>query len=112
MHDIRLLFDAMDEDGFIALYVTAATCFTVIVLFQLAQLAWSYLEPHLFRLLRGKESAREVPGFSHPASPQRTVPGSARDVGRVAAGPRKKDLADRISRRRLEVADQRRPMWL
>jgi hypothetical protein len=121
MHDVRALFDAMDADGLLAFYVTAATCFTVIVLVQLAQLAWHYLEPHVFLLLDAtsrligrhvrKELARES-RYSDPARPRRAVPRSESSVGRVAPRATAADLSRRISRRSLEMADQRRPMWL
>lgn len=113
MSQLRLLFDAMDADGLLAFYVTAATCFTAIVLVQLAQLAWHYLEPHVYLWLNfRKESECEVSRYSDPARPRRAVPRSESSVGRVAPRATAADLSRRVSRRSLEMADQRRPMWL
>lgn len=113
MHDLHALFDAMDADGLLTIYVTVLTGFTVIVLVQLGQMAWSSVEPYVFRLVDfGKECAREVTRYMAAARARRTRTRSALPVGRVGQGTTAADLARRVRRRYLEVARGSRPMWL
>lgn len=96
MHDVRLLFDAMDQNLFVAIYVTAMFLFTVWVVCQLIQLAWRHAEPHVFLLLNfRKESAREVSSEMLPASSRMAATALRTQVRRDIHDRFKSRLAER-----------------
>lgn len=94
MHTVRQIFDAMDADVFIAIYVTAAFLLTVGIVCQLMQIAWTALHARIDRWWPLREESDDVVRYSDPARP-RVVAGRSYTRGIDAAR----------SHRRAEVSD-------